>query len=232
MNAVSFPDPNPGLPSSLLEVFLIFCKEESFFKCFFCSKGAVFIVFLIRYVVKNHYQNSMLSDFQRGDFFKAYLLWNGLPSLWFCWVFTVGDVSPLLTMLSCASPLIRPFWEVKFKPPFLVELPGRPQRYHGLISWCCPSFRDRRERQEYVHQTDENHPRIRLLGWGQKGLHQAGVSEHLHGHAGYDQSHGHAQDPLQVRAQQGRLGHGVLTCLGCLAHCWNVRFPPLRKWHF
>ena len=74
-------------------------------------------------------------------------------------------------------------------------------RSHGLMSCSHFSYRDRREWQEYIYQADENHPWVGLLRWRQKGLHQAGVSEHLHGHAGYDPSHGHPQDPLQVWAQ-------------------------------
>ena len=59
--------------------------------------------------------------------------------------------------------------------------------------------------EKHVHQTDEDHPRRRLHRRGQKGLHQTGLSEHLHSHAGNDPSHGNAQDPLQIWAQQGKL---------------------------
>ncbi len=58
--------------------------------------------------------------------------------------------------------------------------------------------------KEHIHQTDEDYPRRWVLRRGQKGLHQTGLSEHLHRHAGNDPSHGDTQDPLQIRAQQGK----------------------------
>lgn len=136
------------------------------------------------------------------SFFKFLCLWNGLSFPDFP-VFTMGGVptSGVATLLS---------WDALQRRLLGMSGPRRVSslvvsesvgKCHGLMSFCCPSFRDWREWQEHIYQADENHPRVGILRWRQKGLHQAGVSEHLHGHAGYDPSHGHAQDPLQVRAQ-------------------------------
>lgn len=53
-----------------------------------------------------------------------------------------------------------------------------------------------RVREVNVHQTDAYYPRQRLLGRGQAWLHQAGLSEHIHGHAVHDQGNGYAEDIL------------------------------------
>ena len=72
-------------------------------------------------------------------------------------------------------------------------------------------LRYRGEWQEHLHQTDEDHPWDGLHRRGQEGLHQAGVPEHLHLHAGHDPGHGEPQDRVHIRAEQGGAaasGHG------------------------
>lgn len=135
-------------------------------------------------------------------FFKL-CLWAGVSLLSSCWVFTLGGTSPSgnAAVLWCSSQQALRMPHPRPVPVNSVVVWKTVSRSHGLMSCCRFSCRDRREWQEYIYQADENHPWVGLLWWRQKGLHQAGVSEHLHGHAGYDQSHGHAQDPLQVRAQ-------------------------------
>ena len=68
---------------------------------------------------------------------------------------------------------------------------------------CC-LFRNWWKREEHFHQADEDHPRPWVLWRGQERLHQAGLPEHLHGHAGHDPGHEHVTDPLQVWKEQGR----------------------------
>lgn len=62
---------------------------------------------------------------------------------------------------------------------------------------CAYIHRRMRVREVYVHQTDAYYPRQRLLGRGQAWIHQAGFSEHIHGHAVNDQGHGYAEDFLR-----------------------------------
>ena len=62
-----------------------------------------------------------------------------------------------------------------------------------------------------VHQADEDHPRSWLSRWGEEDVHQAGLPEHLHGHAVHDQSHGPSQDPVR-----GLVLYGMFFVL-----CWK-----------
>lgn len=57
-------------------------------------------------------------------------------------------------------------------------------------------FRHWRVGQEHVHQANENHPRVGLLGRGQAWLHQTSLPKHIHGHAKHDQGDGDAQDSV------------------------------------
>ena len=99
---------HPGL----LEAFQTYCREESFIKCLFCSNHAAFIVFLIRYMVTNHSQNSMLSGFQKGDscvfiFLKsASELESHSSHLAECSPSVA--LPPLVMLLSSDAPLSRP----------------------------------------------------------------------------------------------------------------------------
>ena len=123
-----------------------------------------------------------------------------------------------------------PYWSVKVKESHKWQnvLLRSVARWHRRSKVCLtnlqnklcslflsPSFlRHRGEWEEHIHQTDEDHPRHRLLRWGQKRFYQTGVSEHLHVHAGHDPSLRVAQGPLQIWAQQGKL------------HLRFFKFPP------
>ena len=60
-------------------------------------------------------------------------------------------------------------------------------------------FRNGRVWKVNLHQTDANHPRERVLGRGQEVSHQAGLPEHLHGHAVHDQGHGSPKNTVRRR---------------------------------
>lgn len=90
------------------------------------------------------------------------------------------------------------------------------------------------KREEHIHQTDEDYSWRRLLRRGQKGFHKTGLSEHLHGHAGHDPSHGDAQDPLQIRAQQGNWDPFAQATLNFFnwhdSEGWRERGKDATKW--
>jgi len=48
----------------------------------------------------------------------------------------------------------------------------------------------------HIYQTNADYPWFWLLRRRQKRVHQTSIPKYIHGHAEYDQGHGHAQNTL------------------------------------
>lgn len=85
---------------------------------------------------------------------------------------------------------------------FFLNCATLPASVKSLNSARC---RDGRERQEHLHQADENHSRFGLHGGGQERVHQAGLPEHIHLRSSHDPIHGNPSDSLQIWTQRGNV---------------------------
>lgn len=105
-------------------------------------------------------------------------------------------------------------------------------RWRPLTFAALPSFvllRYGRKWQKHLHQTDEDHPRCRLLGRRQEGLHPPRLPEHLHLHAGHDPGHRDAQDSLQVWAELGKTRVWTVTVVGYFGEASGCSMWDNRK---